>query len=328
MVKTICVFSSSSNTIHKDYFEAADRLGREMARRGKALIFGAGTTGLMGACARGVHAEGGKVIGVIPEALNEKGIVYESCDELIVTPGLRERKGIMDRRADAFIALPGGFGTIEEIMEIITLKQLGYHEKPIVLLNVRGFYTPLLDMLTRVVEQNFAKRQCLDLFTVTESPEEALDYIDRYEPVSCGNRWLTDVEAPYPGQETVCRREEPARDWQGPDRKPETAFCKLEIFVPASHFDAVREALRLAGAGHVGNYDNCLSVSEVTGYWRPLPGSDPYLGEVGELESAPELKVEVLCRADRLKETIAAVKAVHPYEVPVINAIRLEATGL
>lgn len=323
MVKTICVFSSSSNTIRKDYFEAADRLGREMARRGKTLIFGAGTTGLMGACARGVHSEGGKVIGVIPEALNEKGIVYEECDELIVTPGLRERKGIMDRRADAFIALPGGFGTIEEIMEIITLKQLGYHNKPIVLLNVRGFYTPLLDMLTRVIEQNFAKPQCLELFAVTESPEEALDYIDRYEPVSCGSRWLTDVEAPYPGDAPACGKEEKrACEREAP------AYCKLEIFVPASHFDAIREALNRAGAGHVGNYDNCLSVAEVTGYWRPLPGSDPYQGEVGKLESAPELKVEVLCRADRLTETIAAVKAAHPYEVPVINAIRLEATGL
>ena len=105
-------------------------------------------------------------------------------------------------------------------------------------------------------------------------------------------------------------------------------FFKLEIFVPESHFEAVRQALRKADAGHIGNYDSCLSVSRVTGLWRPLEGTHPYLGEVGELCSAEELKVEVTVRASALQETLAAVRAAHPYEEPVINAIALYATGL
>lgn len=122
MNKVICVFSSSSNTIDQAYFSAADELGREIAIRGSTLLFGGGLTGLMGACARAVHSQGGRVVGVIPEALNEKGIVYDGCDELIVASDMRERKAQMDARSNAFIALPGGFGTIEEVMEIITLK--------------------------------------------------------------------------------------------------------------------------------------------------------------------------------------------------------------
>jgi|GEM_PF-21959 len=323
MVKTICVFSSSSNTIDKAYFEAALALGRAMAQKGAALIFGGGDTGLMGACARGVHSAGGKVIGVIPEALNEKGIVYEACDELVVTKGMRERKGVMDERADAFIALPGGFGTIEEIMEIITLKQLRYHTKPIVILNTKGFYTPLLEMLRQVVAQNFAKPECMELFFVADTPEAALGYIESYTPEACSQRWLTDVDAPFPGGHEPQRASAPE---QG--SVPKEAFCKLEIFIPETHFKPLCEALRSVGAGCVGNYDSCLSVTKVTGYWRPLPGSHPYDGEIGVLQSAPELKVEVLCRKERLHETIAAVKKAHPYEVPVINAIELAATGL
>ena len=104
-------------------------------------------------------------------------------------------------------------------------------------------------------------------------------------------------------------------------------FCKLEIFIPATHLEVLREALRGVDAGHLGNYDSCLSYSETTGCWRPLPGSNPFNGEENQLCVAPELKVEVLCRREKLEETIRAVKAVHPYEVPVINAIPLLQAG-
>lgn len=107
-----------------------------------------------------------------------------------------------------------------------------------------------------------------------------------------------------------------------------SVYCKLEIFVPESHLEAVRAALASADAGHIGAYDSCLSYAPVTSCWRPLPGTSPYLGRVGELYTAPELKVEVTCRVDSLSRTIAAVKKVHPYEEPVINAIPLLATGL
>jgi hypothetical protein len=105
-------------------------------------------------------------------------------------------------------------------------------------------------------------------------------------------------------------------------------YCKLEIFVPESHFEAIREALRQADAGHVGNYDSCLSYSEVTGCWRPLAGSHPYQGDLNQLSSEPELKIEVLCKTNRLEETLQALRAAHPYEVPVIYVIPLYKTGL
>lgn len=108
----------------------------------------------------------------------------------------------------------------------------------------------------------------------------------------------------------------------------EFQFCKLEIFVPESHLEQIRQALQKTDAGHIGNYDCCLSYSPVTGCWRPLEGTTPYLGTEGELCTAPELKVEVTCAADWVRETVAAVKAAHPYEEPVINVIPLWATGL
>ncbi|MCR5347392.1 MAG: hypothetical protein K6E38_06400 [Fretibacterium sp.] len=104
-------------------------------------------------------------------------------------------------------------------------------------------------------------------------------------------------------------------------------YCKLEIFIPESHFRALQKALQEVDAGHIGNYDSCLSCSPVTGMWRPLEGTSPYMGRAGEISEEPELKVEVTCRVGRLDETIAAIKRVHPYEEPVINAIPLIRTG-
>lgn len=191
MNKVICVYSSSSCNIDAFYFELAAELGRKIALRKDALIFGGGMIGLMGATARAVHEYNGKVIGVIPEALNIEGVVYENCDELIETPGLRERKAIMDSRADAFIALPGGYGTLEEILEIITLKQLKYHDKPIVVLNANGFYDKLLQQFDVIIEQKFAKEECRQLYFVTDDVSEALEYIDTYKPIVFKDKWLT-----------------------------------------------------------------------------------------------------------------------------------------
>ncbi len=194
MNKVICVYSSSSCAIDKIYFQAASELGKEIADKGDTLLYGGGLTGLMGETARAVHENGGKVIGVIPEALNVKGIVYETCDELVVTKGMRERKGTMDSRSDAFIALPGGYGTLEEILEIITLKQLKYHNKPIVILNINNFYSKLLEQFDSIIENKFAKQECSELYYVTDSIKEALEYIDNYVPFDSGTKWLTNVE--------------------------------------------------------------------------------------------------------------------------------------
>jgi uncharacterized protein (TIGR00730 family) len=316
MNKVICVFSSSSNTIDQGYFGAAAELGAEIARRGDLFLYGGGLTGLMGACARAVHQHGGKVIGVIPEALNEKGIVYEGCDELIVTGSMRERKATMDARSDAFIALPGGFGTIEEIMEIITLKQLRYHNKPIVILNVGGYYSHLLAQIDTIVKGQFAKAACFELFLVTDSVREALDHIEKYVPETIGERWLTDVEPALIDESRPSGGE-----------KADFDYCKIEIYIPKTHLALLQDTLRSADAGHIGNYDSCLSFSEATGCWRALPGSSPYEGEFNTICEAVEYKVEVICLKSRAEETIRAIKEIHPYEVPVINAIPLFKTG-
>lgn len=194
MNKVICVYSSSSCTIDRCYFQVAEELGKAIALRGDTLLFGGGLIGLMGATAKAVHQHHGKVIGVIPKALNVKGVVYETCDELIVTEGMRERKAIMDARSDAFIALPGGFGTLEELLEIITLKQLKYHNKPIVILNVNDFYNRLLMQFDEIIDKKFAKPESLGLYRVTNNPNEALEYIDSYQPMIIKEKWLTDVE--------------------------------------------------------------------------------------------------------------------------------------
>ncbi len=317
MNKVICVFSSSSNTIDRVYFDAASRLGSEIARRGDYFLYGGGLTGLMGECARSVHQHGGRVIGVIPEALNETGIVYESCDELVVTADMRTRKAVMDKRSDAFIALPGGFGTIEEVMEIITLKQLRYHAKPIVILNIDGYFNPLLAQLEMTVRKNFAREACLELFFVTEDVSAALDHIDAYVPDESGERWMTDVD-----------RDIPDKGDSGGICTDEPEYCKMEIHIPKTHLSLLQEALRHVDAGHIGNYDRVLSYTETTGCWRPLPGSTPYNGKENVMSKADELKVEVLCRTDKIDETIRAVKEIHPYEVPVIYVIPVCKTGL
>ncbi|MDQ2086928.1 TIGR00730 family Rossman fold protein [Herbivorax sp. ANBcel31] len=179
MNKVICVYSSSSCLIDKAYFDVAYKLGCQIAKRGDTFLFGAGMIGLMGETARAVHENNGKVVGIIPKALNISGIVYERCDELIETFDMRERKAIMDERSDAFIALPGGFGTLEELLEIITLKQLGYHNKPIVILNVNNYYDYILKQFDKIIDESFAKSECKELYFVTENVSEAIEYIDK-----------------------------------------------------------------------------------------------------------------------------------------------------
>ena len=176
----ICVYCSSSNDIALGYFDAARALGTVLAQRGWLLVYGGGSVGLMGAVAKAVHSSGGTVIGIIPQALLDREVGYLEADELIVTTTMRERKRLMDERADAFVTLPGGFGTLEELLEIITLKQLHYHDKPIIIVNMDGFYDPLLDQFARIFEAGFASKRFLqtsgtpNLYTVVDSVEAAV----------------------------------------------------------------------------------------------------------------------------------------------------------
>ncbi len=182
MSKTICVFSGSSQRVAPAYFDAAGELGRLIGARGWDLVFGGGTIGLMGAVARGVHETGGRVIAVIPERLNRPGVLFETADEIIVTATLRDRKAVMDERADAFVALPGGVGTLEEVIEVITLKQLRYHDRAIVFLNTLGFYDALITFLHQQSRDGFVRPEHQSLYHVADTPAQILSYLDTYAP--------------------------------------------------------------------------------------------------------------------------------------------------
>lgn len=189
-MKTLAVYCSSSDVIHQDYFKAAHELGQQMAIKGFQLVYGGGAVGLMGEVARSLKSQGGKTIGVVPKALNIDQVVNDIDDELIITDGMRERKAIMDERADAFIGLPGGFGTLEEMFEVLTLKQLAYHNKPIVFLNIRGYYSHLFEMFEHIYEEQFAKEQYRILYHISDSVEDCMNYINTYQPPQLPDKWF------------------------------------------------------------------------------------------------------------------------------------------
>ena len=189
----ICVYGASSNDIRREYIETVETLGREMARRGHALVFGGGAQGLMGAVVRGVTEGGGKSVGVAPTFFQVDGVLYEHCTEFIPTETMRQRKEIMEQRAEAFVMTPGGIGTFEEFFEILTLKQLGRHNKPIAVLNLCGYFDPMIEMLRTTVSEGFMREACLHLFGVFARPEELLDYLESYDENALDVRHLKNI---------------------------------------------------------------------------------------------------------------------------------------
>ena len=173
-------FCGSSQAVEAHYKSVATELGREIGRRGADLVYGGASIGLMGCVARGVHEEKGKVIGILPEFFRKKDIEYFDADELIVTKDMRERKAKMDERSDAFIVLPGGIGTLEEAIEILSMRQLKLTNKPLVLINTRGFYDKLNETFASMIEQKFAKENIRNMFAMTSDPKRALEYIFNY----------------------------------------------------------------------------------------------------------------------------------------------------
>ena len=177
MIKNVCVYSASSTKIASAYFEAATQLGRLLAVKGINLINGAGSIGLMAAASDAALAAGGTVTGVIPRFMVEQGWHHTGLTRLIETETMHERKQLMAQMADAVIALPGGCGTMEELLEIITWKQLGLYLNPIIILNVDGFYNPLLTMLHQAVEQQFMRPEHASIWRVASTPEEAVEML-------------------------------------------------------------------------------------------------------------------------------------------------------
>jgi uncharacterized protein (TIGR00730 family) len=189
MNKRICVFCASSNHVDGEYRDAAITLGESLAARRCTLVYGGGNVGLMGVLAESVHQNGGRVEGVIPQALADKGLGYEHADEMVVTPDMRARKAVMESRADAFLAMPGGFGTLEEVLEAITSKQLGFHTKAILILNTKQFFDPLLAVFEHLYASRFARQVYRDLYYVASDVPAVWDYLGRYTPPQLGEKW-------------------------------------------------------------------------------------------------------------------------------------------
>lgn len=177
MIQNVTVYCASSTRLAAVYRESACNLGRGIAARGWGLIYGGDSVGLMGAVADGAFAANGRVIGIVPQKLFDLGIKNDRCQEIVVARDMRHRKEILESRGDAMIALPGGIGTLEEFFEVVVGRQLGFHTKPIVLLNVAGYYNPLLTMIDHGVEHHFIRPSSRELYFVTESVDEAIEYL-------------------------------------------------------------------------------------------------------------------------------------------------------
>lgn len=178
MPLSICVYCASSDAVDGSFFDAARHLGGLIGRSGHTLVYGGGRIGLMGALALAVHEHGGRVVGVIPKSMVDKEYAYRDADELVVTDDIRQRKAIMDRRADAFVALPGGFGTLEEVAEVVAHRQLQMHNRPVVIVNSSGFYDPLLSLFDHFIEHRFAKARHRESYHVALDPAAALEFLE------------------------------------------------------------------------------------------------------------------------------------------------------
>lgn len=177
LIKAVTVYCSSSTRVAPAFSEAATALGRAIAQNNWTLVYGGNSIGMMQALADGCRGAGGKVVGITPQLFIDKGIGDTRCDELILAEGMRQRKALMEERADSFIALPGGLGTLEEFFEILCGRSLGCHDKPIVLLNVSGFYDPLLAMIEHGLQHHFIRPGTRELFHVAATVEDAIAYL-------------------------------------------------------------------------------------------------------------------------------------------------------
>jgi uncharacterized protein (TIGR00730 family) len=174
---SVTVFCSSSRQVAPVYFAAAEEVGRGLALRGLTLVYGGNNVGTMGALADACRSAGGRVIGITPQVLVDEGNTDGNCHELIVAPDMRQRKAQLEARGDAFLILPGGLGTLEEFFEMLVGRILCVHAKPIILLNIAGFFDPLLAAIDHCIAQNFAKPKAREAFAVAATAEEAMEVL-------------------------------------------------------------------------------------------------------------------------------------------------------
>ncbi len=190
MIQQVCVFASSSDHVAAVYKTAARRLGDLLSERGCTVVYGAGNIGLMGAIGDAVLRGKGRLVGIIPEKLHALNLADENAHEIVVTPDMRSRKAAMEARSEAFIALPGGFGTLEEILEILVLRQLWYHRKPVIFLNVNGIYDGLMAFFERLIAEEFIHDGHRNLYYVADTPEDAVAYLESFTPDEPHGAWF------------------------------------------------------------------------------------------------------------------------------------------
>lgn len=190
----ICLFGAASTHIHPKYVNAVKELSKKLALRGHSLVFGAGATGLMGAAARGFKEGGGYIFGVIPKFFRQESIelIFEDCNEIIYTETMSERKARMENEAEAFITVPGGIGTFEEFFEVLTLKQLGRHNKPMILFDIDGYYNDLENFMQTATKRQFITEECTKLYSTFTDADEAINYLENYTPNNLN--WLSALK--------------------------------------------------------------------------------------------------------------------------------------
>ncbi len=191
---SVCVFCGSARGRRPIYEKAARRVGTALGKAGLPMVYGGGRVGLMGVVADAVLAAGGQVVGVIPEPLAIKEVAHEGVTELIVVPGMHERKALMASRAGAFLTLPGGIGTFEEFFEILTWAALGLHRKPVALLNVEGYFDPLLKLLDHAVNEGFLRPTHVALLLVSDDPEGLVAALPGFRPPPPGPLWIDESQ--------------------------------------------------------------------------------------------------------------------------------------
>lgn len=191
MLKSICVFCGSNVGANGLYIEAARTLGRLLAENGIELVYGGGMTGMMGAVADAALAAGGRVTGIIPGSMNIPRVVHEQLSELVIVDDMRERKALMHQRSQGFIAMPGGIGTLDELFETLTWSQLGYQTKPVGILNVAGYYDPLLTMINHAIAEGFVLEHHRHIFVIEQEPQSLLQAMRNFShPDPSGSKWI------------------------------------------------------------------------------------------------------------------------------------------
>jgi cytokinin riboside 5'-monophosphate phosphoribohydrolase len=191
MINNVCVFCSSSDMVSKIFFDEAESLAEKLVENNFNVVYGGAKVGLMGAIARKTKELGGKVIGILPENLKKIEIAFEQADELIITKNMQERKFLLEQKSDAFIALPGGFGTLDEIFEMLTLKQLNLHSKPLILINTKNYYKNLIDMFEIMYEEKFAKNEYRKYYYIASDAADAVVFLKNYKPdfIDIATKW-------------------------------------------------------------------------------------------------------------------------------------------